>query len=140
MEKALELSRYCVPFTPFKRKLEEAVVCLVSTAGVRAKPDAPFNVEGDNSFRRIDASLSAAGTVPAWLHRRAQRGTPRGRVAAEMDCDGRAGASTRRPQAGRSHHARLHLRPSRANQRGRYRCRPGLHGLARIRGWRGAPW
>ena len=60
MEKALELSRYCVPFTPFKRKLEEAVVCLVSTAGVRAKPDAPFNVEGDNSFRRIDASLSAA--------------------------------------------------------------------------------
>ena len=59
MEKALELSRYCVPFTPFKRKLEEAVVCLVSTAGVRAKSDPPFNVEGDNSFRRIDGSLSA---------------------------------------------------------------------------------
>ena len=60
MEKALELSRYCVPFTPFRRKLEEALVCLVSTAGVRAKSDTPFNVEGDNSFRRIDASLSAA--------------------------------------------------------------------------------
>jgi D-proline reductase (dithiol) PrdB len=60
MEKPLELSRYCVPFTPFKRKLEESLVCLVSTAGVRTKSDAPFNTEGDNSFRRIDASLSAA--------------------------------------------------------------------------------
>ena len=60
MEKALELSRYCVPFTPFKRKLEESLVCLVSTAGVRAKADSPFNVEGDNSFKRIDGSLSAA--------------------------------------------------------------------------------
>ena len=60
MEKALELSRYCVPFTPFKRKLEESLVCLVSTAGVRAKSDAPFDREGDNSFRRIDGSLSAA--------------------------------------------------------------------------------
>jgi len=60
VEKPLELSRYCVPFTPFKRKLEESVVCLVSTAGVRAKSDAPYNLEGDNSFRRIDASLSAS--------------------------------------------------------------------------------
>jgi hypothetical protein len=60
VEKALELSRYCVPFTPFKRKLEESLVCLVSTAGVRAKSDSPYNLEGDNSFRRIDASLSAS--------------------------------------------------------------------------------
>ena len=60
MEKALELSRYCVPFTPYKRKLEESLVCLVSTAGVRAKADSSFNVEGDNSFKRIDGSLSAA--------------------------------------------------------------------------------
>jgi len=27
VEKALELSRYCVPFTPFKRKLEESLIC-----------------------------------------------------------------------------------------------------------------
>ena len=59
MEKALELSRYCVPFTPFKRKLEESLICLVSTAGVRARSDPPFNLEGDNSFKRIDGSLSA---------------------------------------------------------------------------------
>jgi len=56
-EKALELSRYCVPFTPFKRKLEESLVCLVSTAGVRAKSDAPFNVEATT---RSSASTRAS--------------------------------------------------------------------------------
>ncbi len=60
MEKPLELSRYCVPFTPFAKQLEESLVCLVTTASVRAKTDTPFNVEGDNTFRRIDASLTAA--------------------------------------------------------------------------------
>jgi len=60
VEKPLELSRYCVPFTPFTRPLEEALICLVSTAAVRAKADTPFNVEGDSSFRRIDGSLTTA--------------------------------------------------------------------------------
>jgi D-proline reductase (dithiol) PrdB len=60
MEKPLELSRYCVPFTPFVKPLEESLVCLVTTAAVRAKTDTPFNVEGDNTFRRIDSSLSGA--------------------------------------------------------------------------------
>jgi len=60
MEAPIELSRYCVPFTPFAKKLEESLVCLVSTAGVRAKSDAAFNVEGDNSWRRIESSLSAS--------------------------------------------------------------------------------
>jgi len=52
MEKPLELSRYCVPFTPFVKPLEESLVCLVTTAAVRGKADTPFNVEGDNTFRR----------------------------------------------------------------------------------------
>ncbi len=60
MEKPLELSRYCVPFTPFVKPLEESLVCLVTTAAVRAKADTPFNVEGDNTFRRIDSSLAGA--------------------------------------------------------------------------------
>jgi hypothetical protein len=51
--KPLELSRYCVPFTPFRGKLEEAIVCIVSTAGVREKKDQPFNVEGDATYRVI---------------------------------------------------------------------------------------
>jgi D-proline reductase (dithiol) PrdB len=58
--KPLELSRYCVPFTPYAGRLEEAAVCLVSTAGVREKKDAPFEVEGDTTYRVI--SGEAAGT------------------------------------------------------------------------------
>ena len=51
----LELSRYCVPFTPFQGRLEDATVCIVSTAGVRTKDDPPFNTEGDTSWRVIPA-------------------------------------------------------------------------------------
>jgi len=51
----LELSRYCVPFTPFQGRLEDVNVCIVSTAGVRTKDDPPFNTEGDTSWRVIPA-------------------------------------------------------------------------------------
>ncbi len=51
----LELSRYCVPFTPFRGKLEDLSVCLVSTAGIRTKDDPPFDTEGDTSWRVIPA-------------------------------------------------------------------------------------
>ena len=53
--KPLELSRYCVPFTPFKGTLEDATVCLVTTAGVRSKDDTPFNVDGDTTWRAISS-------------------------------------------------------------------------------------
>jgi hypothetical protein len=56
----LELSRYCVPFTPFRGKLEEASVCLITTAAVRHKDDQPFNVEGDTSFRVISGDAATA--------------------------------------------------------------------------------
>jgi hypothetical protein len=59
-DKPLELSRYCVPFTPFRKKLEECTVALVSTAAVRMKSDEPFNVAGDTGFRTIDGSVSTA--------------------------------------------------------------------------------
>lgn len=58
--KPLELSRYCVPFTPFQAKLEGASICLVTTAAVRMKSDPPFATEGDTSFRTIPGSASAA--------------------------------------------------------------------------------
>jgi hypothetical protein len=58
--KALELSRYCVPFTPFRGKVEEATVCLVSTAGVRHKDDRPFDTDGDTSWRVVDGEAAAA--------------------------------------------------------------------------------
>lgn len=59
-EKPLELSRYCVPFTPLRTRLEEAIICIVSTAGVRMKSDRPFEVEGDTTYRVIDGAAAAA--------------------------------------------------------------------------------
>src|SRR5512138_2878321 len=58
--KPLELSRYCVPYTPFRGKLEEAHVCIVSTAGVREKDDKPFLLEGDSSWRVISGEARGA--------------------------------------------------------------------------------
>jgi hypothetical protein len=58
--KPLELSRYCVPFTPFRGKLEEAIVCIVSTAGVRARDDEPFDTDGDSTYRVIGGDRTGA--------------------------------------------------------------------------------
>jgi D-proline reductase (dithiol) PrdB len=57
--KPLELSRYCVPFTPFQVKLEDAAICLVSTAAVRHRDDKPFDTNGDTSWRVIDSEAEA---------------------------------------------------------------------------------
>ncbi len=56
--KPIELSRYCVPFTPFRGRVEEASICLVSTAGVRLKTDTPFQVEGDATYRVISGEAT----------------------------------------------------------------------------------
>jgi D-proline reductase (dithiol) PrdB len=57
--KPLELSRYCVPFTPFQGRLEDVNLCLVTTASVRTKDDAPFQTEGDTTWRVIPAEARA---------------------------------------------------------------------------------
>jgi len=46
-----EISRKCVPFTPLTIDLKDAIIGLVSSAGVHLKSGAAFNVEGDTSFR-----------------------------------------------------------------------------------------
>lgn len=55
-----ELSRHCIPWTPFTGKLEEAKVCLVSSAGVRPKTAPPFETDGDTSYRMIPGELRDA--------------------------------------------------------------------------------
>jgi hypothetical protein len=55
----LELSRYCVPFTPFQGRLEDVPVCLVSTAAVRMKDDAPFQTDGDVTWRVVPGDAEA---------------------------------------------------------------------------------
>jgi hypothetical protein len=57
---ALEMSRYCIPWTPFRRRLEECTVMLVSTAGIHHSADPPFDPEGDLSFRRVPGNAAAA--------------------------------------------------------------------------------
>ena len=57
--KPLELSRYCVPFTPFQGRLEDASICLVSTAAVRTRDDAPFQADGDTTWRVIPGEAEA---------------------------------------------------------------------------------
>lgn len=64
----LELSRYCIPWTPFRGALEEAAVMLVSTAGVHHKDQPPFDLEGDNTFRTIPGDACAADLRLADAH------------------------------------------------------------------------
>ena len=53
-----ELSRHCIPWTPFKGSLADATVCIVSSAGVRKKADPPFDTDGDSTFRTIEGTGS----------------------------------------------------------------------------------
>jgi D-proline reductase (dithiol) PrdB len=78
--KPLELSRYCVPYTPFRGKLEESIVCLVSTAGVRAKDDKPFDTNGDTSWRVVSSEATAADLAYDDTH------YDHGCVDADMNC------------------------------------------------------
>src|SRR5690606_3055053 len=64
----IEMSRYCVPFTPFRGPLEEASVMLVSTAGVHHMDDPPFDTDGDTSFRVIPGDATAADLRVADTH------------------------------------------------------------------------
>jgi hypothetical protein len=57
--KPLELSRYCVPFTPFQARLEDTSICIVSTAAVRHKDDTPFVTDGDATWRVIASETDA---------------------------------------------------------------------------------
>lgn len=52
---AIELSRLCVPFTPLARPLADCRVALVSTAGVYAVGQEPFDPDNDVSIRVVPA-------------------------------------------------------------------------------------
>jgi D-proline reductase (dithiol) PrdB len=55
----MEISRLCIPYTPFTGKLEESKVALVSTAGVYVKDQPPFILDGDTSFRIIPGDVDS---------------------------------------------------------------------------------
>jgi hypothetical protein len=65
-----------IPWTPPSKKLSEAKVALLSTAGLSMKGDPPFDMErerreplwGDPSWRRLRADVTSAGVEVNHLH------------------------------------------------------------------------
>jgi D-proline reductase (dithiol) PrdB len=78
-EDPIAISRLCVPFTPFRGRLEDAMVCLVTTAGLRPGEAPPF-AEEDLGHREIRAGLPASSLVVD--HVRYDRGC----VQADANC------------------------------------------------------
>jgi D-proline reductase (dithiol) PrdB len=58
----LSISRRCIPFTPFDRDLESAVVTIASATGAHLHSQEPFPAEdpGDISFREIPGDTPAS--------------------------------------------------------------------------------
>jgi D-proline reductase (dithiol) PrdB len=59
----MSISRKCVPFTPFDRKLEKSTIAIVSAGGVHLKEQEPFNIAdelGDLSYRVFPAEVEPA--------------------------------------------------------------------------------
>ena len=54
----VEISRFCIPYTPFSGEVASARVGIVSTAGVHLKSQEPFVPEGDTTYRLIPAGAS----------------------------------------------------------------------------------
>ena len=66
-----QMSRKCVPFTPYERELARATVAIVTAAGVHQKDQEPFNIAdelGDLSFRIIGADARADGLMVTHHH------------------------------------------------------------------------
>lgn len=66
-----ELSRKCVPFTPFDRQLPRATIALVTAAGVHHREQPPFNIAddlGDLTFRIIGADVQASDLMVTHHH------------------------------------------------------------------------
>ncbi len=66
-----ELSRKCVPFTPFERELSRASVAIVSAGGVHRKDQEPFNIAdelGDLTFRIIGGQDSSGDLMVTHHH------------------------------------------------------------------------
>jgi len=53
-----EISRFCIPYTPFVGKLENSRVGIVTTTGVHLRTEPPFTPEGDTSYRLIPAEAT----------------------------------------------------------------------------------
>ena len=64
----MELSRYCIPYTPFTGELASSKVLLASTAGVHLKSDSPFDPEGDITYRVVPGEVDTAELMITHTH------------------------------------------------------------------------
>jgi D-proline reductase (dithiol) PrdB len=66
-----ELSRKCVPFTPYERELARATVAIVTAGGVHRKDQQPFNIAdelGDLTYRVIGPDDDVADLMVTHHH------------------------------------------------------------------------
>jgi D-proline reductase (dithiol) PrdB len=66
-----QLSRKCVPFTPFDRELSRATIAIVTAAGVHRKDQSPFNIAdelGDLTFRVIGSDAQVGDLMVTHHH------------------------------------------------------------------------
>jgi D-proline reductase (dithiol) PrdB len=56
-ERAMPMSRRCIPYSPRRRELRDSAFALVSTAGVQLREQEPYNLDGDNSWRLIPGDV-----------------------------------------------------------------------------------
>lgn len=66
-----EMSRKCVPFTPFDKPLSRATVAIVTAAGVHRQDQQPFNIAddlGDLTFRSIGDDTQASDLMVTHHH------------------------------------------------------------------------
>jgi D-proline reductase (dithiol) PrdB len=64
----MPMSRRCIPYTPRRRELRETTFALVTTAGVHLREQAPFALDGDNSWRVIPGDVSSADLMVTHEH------------------------------------------------------------------------
>jgi D-proline reductase (dithiol) PrdB len=67
----MTISRKCVPFTPFDRKLSKTTVALVTAGGVHLKDQEGFNIAdelGDLSYREIPSDVDSSQLMVTHHH------------------------------------------------------------------------
>jgi D-proline reductase (dithiol) PrdB len=64
----MAMSRRCIPYTPRRMELGQAKFALVTTAGVHLRSQAPYDLEGDNSWREIPDDVAAADLMVTHGH------------------------------------------------------------------------
>src|ERR1041384_7029718 len=67
----MTISRKCVPFTPFDRKLSKSTIAIVTAGGVHLKDQEPFNIAdelGDLGFREIPPDVDSKDLMVTHHH------------------------------------------------------------------------